>query len=185
MFPKKGASRLAAILLLYSVTLGVVLYIATSVRDYGISQLSASYSSNSATISVDKMTTAEIAEIVEIALKDSQVKKKMNSAPEGSYFLNYVLPVEWYFSDLPIEVVSAEREGHHQPKEYDRTRVKILFTQSKLADSAITNPVQIIKKTVARIPVVVAKVDLQSKKVFEVTSPPTSVRWGNISTPLF
>jgi len=183
----RGLKRTTFAMTAYVVLLTLVIALALEVKDYSVSQLSTFYSANSATISVTKMDSDEIQSILRIASNDSDVRARLAEVREGEagLFLNYVVPLEWYLPDVPMEKIPEGFLGHRQPADYDRNLYKVLFTQARLPEGESVSGPDIIKKAVGRTPLLLVKVSKAEGKVTAIETPPPHVRWGDIPTPLF
>jgi protein-S-isoprenylcysteine O-methyltransferase Ste14 len=173
----------------YVVVLFVFLITAFWIRNYSIRSISTLYSNDSATISTALMDEAKMEKILQLALKEQEVQNKLKNAGynNGSKFLNYIVPNEWILADLPLENIPnpEEIDGHYQPENYNQKEYKVLFTKAKLHDSgSITGP-DILKRTYKREPVLVVRLNISTKKIMAIETPPQHVVWGNIPTPLF
>lgn len=61
----------------------------------------------------------------------------------------------------------------------------MLFTKAKLTTAQPVADEDIIKKTVARAPLIVVKLNKATGEILGIEQPPAHVRWGDIPTPLF
>jgi hypothetical protein len=124
--------------------------------------------------------------VLEIALSNQEVRNRLKNTKSGSStkYLNYVLPSEWYFSDIPMIIIDGIH-GHYKPEDYDKNIYKIIFTQVDLKSDKDIEGNEVMLNTIKRRPVVEVKLDLSQHSVIEVKNTPANVRWGNIPTPLF
>lgn len=187
VLPERGVQRLSATLIVYLIVVASSIGMANLLKNYSVSSLYASYSGNSAAISLGKIDKESFDKIIEIALKDNEVRKRLAGAGDASTteFLNYVLPSGWYFPDIPMN--DRENRGeHYSPGNYGKNLYRILFMRAIVKPSS-THPEgsALIRNTVKRNPVVEVEVSLQENKVLRIDNPPPLVRWGDIPTPLF
>ncbi|NIR50049.1 isoprenylcysteine carboxylmethyltransferase family protein [candidate division KSB1 bacterium] len=185
--PKSRVGRFAAVGLLYVLALTVSVSAAFALRNYSLSKITTVSSENSVTISADYMSEPELQKIAQIALTDPDVALRIHQAKNGraEVYLNYVVPAEWYLPDVPIEKIPEGVHGHHQPKEYDRNKYKVLFTKAKVATKQLIQGRKIIKNAYGREPILLAYVDKAKGEVTAIKTPPRYVKWGDIPTPLF
>ncbi|MCI0698099.1 isoprenylcysteine carboxylmethyltransferase family protein [candidate division KSB1 bacterium] len=185
--PKSGWQRATAIVVLYLVVIALTASAGMGIRKYALSKISTHYPQDAAVIAVAAMSEAEIKEAMRITFGDQQVQYEITAAgySTGEKLLIHIVPLNWYLADLPLEEIPPEIHGHHQPKPFDRNQCKILFTKAKLFGNGEFTGDEIITKTFAREPIVVAKIDMVKGKVMAVETPPAHVVWGNIRTPLF
>ncbi len=185
--PESGIKRYVAIISVYLVAIMFSIGLADLFKCYSVKNLYTSYSKNSATISLGKIEKERFEKIIEIALKDSDVQKRLivSRNKSGIKLLNYVLPSEWYFPDIPMNDMKKIGE-HYSPENYDRNLYKILFMRAMLKpDSTDPEGDNLILNTIKRNPVIEVEVSLNQDKVIHIEKPPPSVRWGDIPTPLF
>jgi protein-S-isoprenylcysteine O-methyltransferase Ste14 len=184
---KSGWQRTTAIVVLYFVVIALTASAGMGIRKYALSKISTHYSQDAAVIAVAAMSEAEIKESMRIAFGDQQVQRQITAAgyAGGEKLLIHIVPLNWYLADLPLEEIPPEIHGHHQPKPFDRNQYKILFTKAKLFGKGEITGNEIITKTFAREPIVVAKINMAKGEVVAVETPPAHVLWGDIRTPLF
>lgn len=185
--PKSGITRKLAIVTLFILVLSGSIYLADGLQKYSIEKLYTSYSDNSATISITEMEQDDMDKIVEIALSDIEVQNKLESVKEGSntIFLIYVLPDEWYFSDIPMNMPEGDVVGHHIQLAGNENCYKVLINKADLKPGKDAEGKEIIMQTVKINPIVEVRIDLTQNEVIGIENPPKTVRWGDIPTPLF
>jgi hypothetical protein len=174
-------------LFLYGVILLLALTTVFYLRDYSLRHIATIYSGDEATVSVVLMSESEMRNIMNIALKSPEVERILTREGygSGSKLLNYIVPRDWYLADLPLEERPEGIHGHHQPKNFNRKKYKILFTKAKLYSAESVEGSEIIKFTYGRDPLVVVKVDSANGNISSIEIPPAHVLWGDIPTPLF
>ncbi len=163
----------------------VVIYGAELLKSVSIDYLYSSYSTNSAFISLTKIDKITFSKVISIAESDTLTRiflAKYNIKGKVKY-INYIMPSEWYFADLPMNIPSQANDGHYTPVNYNKTTYKILFTKVTLSENA--DGKDIILKTLGRIPILEIEIDLQKQKVTQIKKTPNSTMWGNIPTPIF
>jgi protein-S-isoprenylcysteine O-methyltransferase Ste14 len=186
-WPESGLKRVAANLLLFGAIMLLAVSIGISVRNYALNRSAILYTNDAATIATALMSKAEMEKTLQIALAPAEVQNKLAQAGygAGAKLLNYIVPLSWFLPDLPLEKWPEGVHGHHQPKSFNRDEYKVLFTKAKLSTGKPIADDDIIKKTVAREPLIVVKVNKASGEILGIEQPPAYVRWGNIPTPLF
>lgn len=182
-----GPKKFTAFLVIYGMILASALAIAFALRNYSLSKIATSSSANSVTIAAAFMKGTDLEQILAIALKNQEVQERLDMAGSGKpeTYLNYVVPLEWYLPDIPVENIPTGFRGHHQPDDYDRDLYKVLITREKLRTGKPLTGLNIIKNTYGRDPVVLVKVNKARGEVIGIETPPPHVRWGDIPTPLF
>ncbi len=179
--PKSGWKRGASILGLYTAVMAIAIMTAFQVRNYALTTISAAYFNRSAVISISRMAPETIEKIWRIALKRPEVNMVIH---QDVNYLNYVLPAEWYLSDLPMSIPDGVH-GHHRPDAFSADRFKLIITRAHDADNKPMIKEDIIKRTCSRSALLEVYIDTAKGKVVDIRRPPGNVRWGNIPTPLF
>jgi len=186
-WPESGIKRAAANLLLFGVVMLLSVGAGMGVRNYALSRSAVFYAKDAATVATTLMSQAEMERMLQIALDHPEVQNKLARAGYGAgeKLLNYIVPLNWFLPDLPLEKSPEGVHGHHQPKSFNRDEYKVLFTKAQLSTAGPIADEDIIKKTVAREPLIVVKINKASGEILGIEQPPAYVRWGNIPTPLF
>ena len=186
-WPEAGIKRVAANLFLFGIVMLLSVSAGIGVRNYALSRIAVLYGKDAATVATTLMSKAEMERTLQIAFDHPEVQSKLARAGYGAgeKLLNYIVPLNWFLPDLPLEKLPEGVPGHHQPKSFNRDEYKVLFTKAKLATGKPIADEDIIKKTVAREPIIVVKINKASGEILGIEQPPAYVRWGNIPTPLF
>lgn len=184
--PKSGLKRYFAILVIYLLVILSSMSVAKGLKSYSVEQVYKLCFNNSVTISLVSIEKDKLKKVLEIALSDKKIKQSLENEKDGlnAKFLNYLLPSEWYFSDIPMNIPEGIH-GHHSPENYDRNLYKIIFTQAVLKTDKEVKGKELILNTIKRNPIVEVKVDLSQNIVKDIKESPANVRWGDIPTPLF
>jgi len=173
----------------YISVLIISVIIAFWIRNYSISSVSTFYSNNSAAISTVLMAESKMNQILQLALNEPEVWNRLKKAgfDNSSKFLNYIVPNEWILADLPLETISNPEEvrGHYQPDNYNKSEYKVLFTRALSHNTETIEDADIIKRTYGREPVLLVRLNISTKEILAIETPPEHVLWGDIPTPLF
>jgi len=128
------------------------------------------------------LTDQELGAAYRTAIADPKVQEAIVAARPAKLIV-YVVPVEWYLPDLPIEAV--HKSGGHQTRaDFDRRHYKVLFTSARIHTVEATER-DIITSAYGRDPIVLVKVDISVPEVTGIATPPPHVVWGDIPTPMF
>lgn len=175
--PKPIAPLRAAVALI--VVIASTLAVAFALREKTLSSISAVWRDDVAIISPAQIDARALEHAFSLA---------HNAAPASGRLLATVVPESWFLADLPIDNLSVEewrrRHGHDTPRDFDRTKLKVLLAEPRTHDAAARGK-QIVRSAWGRKPLAVVHVDLAQNKVIEVSRPPAHVLWGDIPTPLF
>ena len=157
-----------------ALTVGFVL------RDYALLHVSGLYLERTAVLSPAAMTADELRTAHAIAMEAEEVRETLR--PEEPA-LAYVMPESWFLADLPAERWEGQ-EGHVTPADFDRSRLKVLFTRPRTHAKA-PRGMDIVRRAYGREPLVLVHVDTDTRVVLATETPPEHVVWGDIPTPMF
>ncbi len=186
------ARRPVAMVSFYVLALVVSVVVAMGLRDVSLSRVSSYYTEEAAVLSPAILEESELRDTYELALGDEGVREKLSASDEEADSLGgwivYVVPQNWFLPDLPMEgwhEIPAEHQGGHTtPRDFEPGLYKVLFTRARTHEPA-SSGVDIVKTAYGREPVLRTRVDLGHDQVTSIESPPASVVWGDIPTPLF
>jgi hypothetical protein len=171
------------VLIIYFITIFLSILAAIGIRNYSITTIPVYYTGNSATVSMIEMNDSAMIRILELTQETPEIRKIFYDT--NNYYLNYIVPVEWRLADLPMEPYRESEEGHIHPDNISREVFKILFTKAQVYSKENMTAREILKKTYRREPILLVKVDIQTKKIISEEKTPDQVIWGDIPTPLF
>jgi protein-S-isoprenylcysteine O-methyltransferase Ste14 len=183
VLPKTGGRRLAAMLAIYAVVMGAAVGVAFELRNYSLSMISSLYFQNGAVLSPALLSVDELSSAYQLAAANPAVQQKLQSIEPAAKLIVYVLPLEWYLPDLPVEVL-YKLGGHRTPKNFDRRYYKVLFTEARTHFHELEGK-DIVKWSYGRNPLVLVRVNIAAASVTAVETPPAHVVWGDIPTPMF
>jgi hypothetical protein len=185
--PKSRWKRYLSVLLLYLLAAAVSIVAANGVRNYSLKNLYILYTKEAAYISVSKVDQDTLKRIVAIALTDEKVMAKLDCVKDRrtAKFLNYIMPSEWYISEIPMKRLTSANGGHYHPAHYDKNLYKIVFTTVDLRTNKEVEGKELILNVVKRIPIAEVKVDLTRNRVSEVADPATTIKYENIPVALY
>lgn len=160
---------------LVAVALGFVL------RDYSLTQISGVYEQDAAVLSPAILTAGELRDAHRLAASDPGARARL---PVGEPLLVYVLPEAWHLADLPAEPYQPGSRGHETPADFDRSRLKVLFTRPR-THAAAPSGIEIVRAAYGREPLLLVHLDLARRSVLAMDAPPPHVLWGDIPTPMY
>jgi protein-S-isoprenylcysteine O-methyltransferase Ste14 len=174
-------------LLRYGAVATVAIVASLALREHSLRHITARYTDQVAILSPALLSDAELEGAYGLAADDPRTRRLLNADAAEGPLLAYVVPGEWYLPDLPLhsaEEIRRERGGHGTPREFDRSRYKVLLTRARthLHDAKGRN---IVRWTYGQDPITIVWVDLEAGEVIRHAQPPRSVIWGDIPTPLF
>jgi hypothetical protein len=180
-----GARRLAVMLCVYVALLLASAVIANALRHWSVRSLYATYTDDTAIISLTSLDEPSMRRIADDALAHPPIARALTEdrADSEARFILYILPAEWFMSDIPMSMEG--NRGHHQPSAYDENRVKVLVMRAILGESEAPRGEELLLSARHREPLFEVEIDRRERRVVAVTDPPATVRWGGIPTPLY
>lgn len=182
------ARRPIAIVVTYGLVLIVAVSVAGALRAYSLSHVSSFYTGNAAILSPAVLEAEELERAYELAVSDPAVRSRLEETGRGAGWLVYVVPASWHLPDLPLEswqeIPAEHRGGHTTPLAFERGLYKVLFTKAR-THRPDSRGRDIVTTAYGREPLLRVQVNLDRSEVTAVESPPASVVWGDIPTPLF
>lgn len=190
--PPAWARRPVAVMALYVLALVVAVTVGRGLRDYSLSHISSYYTDEAAVLSPTILEEDDLRRSFELVGADSRVQAQLAAASRDAEtaggWLVYVVPETWYLPDLPMdswhEIPPEHQGGHTIPSDFAPGKYKVLFTRAR-THRPESQGVDIVKTAYGREPVLRARVDLNQGELTAIESPPASVVWGDIPTPLY
>jgi protein-S-isoprenylcysteine O-methyltransferase Ste14 len=182
LMPASGPGRAILLPFLILCLIAIAVGAGFQLRNWSLSRIAAVYDERTAVISTALLADEDLKKTYQIAQSDPRIQALLEQ-PRETRFIVYIVPKEWSLPDLPLDNENPS-EGHHVPSEFDRLHYKVLFTRARFHGSPPSG-VDIVKASYGRDPLVVAVVDVGEGVVTEIRTPPSHVKWGDISTPMF
>jgi hypothetical protein len=163
---RKSVRRNGAVLGCFVAALIIGLAPAHALRVYSVRSLYAAYTGDSAIVSVVPLDDLTMQRATGIARSHPEVMARVQVATTvTSRLLVYVLPAQWFESDIPMNM--AGHRGHYEPRDWDRNRLKVLVMQAVVDEEKAPVGEKLLLSVCDRRPIVEA-----------------TVRWGGIPTPI-
>ena len=182
LMPASGAGRAVLLPFLILCSIAIAVIAGFQLRNWSLSRIAAVYDEHTAVISTALLADEDLKKTYQIARSDPRIQAILEQTREMR-FIVYIVPKEWFLPDLPLDKENPPG-GHHVPSEFDRLHYKVLFARARFHGSPPSG-VDIVKASYGRDPLVVAVVDVGEGAVTEIRTPPSHVKWGDISTPMF
>jgi len=169
-----------------AICLTVLLVGSQFVKNWSTNKIQGIYSTAMATISIGDEPVEKVENVLTIAQADSSIANQLDALKsKNTRFLNYVLPIDMYVSEVPMNLPPGATTTHHYDSDASRTRFKIIFTEAVLPPNSAPEGIDILREAINKTPVAEVWVDLQTQLV-EKTLPPTPNQFYNrIPVPVF
>jgi hypothetical protein len=125
--------------------------------------------------------------IVKTALANPNVKSPLKSGSDNvrEKYINYILPMALYVSEIPMNPVEGFHHEHFLPQDYDKNLYKVIFTRAILSNKREVEGKNILLNTLKRLPIIEVHIDLSQNQVTNVQDPPKNLRYQDIPVPLY
>ena len=185
--PQSRLKKSLSIIALYVLTVMASLGLARGLQSFALDSLYAFYSEDSAYISVNKLEPDKLEKIVAIVLANEDVQNELGRAKDSAHskFLNYVVPAEWYISEIPMNVVSGNPDHFLRSDDYDKPFYKVIFTKAGLRTDRDVQGKALLLNTVSITPIVEVWLDVTQRKVTKLQNPPKTIRYENVPVPVY
>jgi protein-S-isoprenylcysteine O-methyltransferase Ste14 len=160
-------------------------YIAIGLKSLSLESLYTYTTYNAVYISVHKLDEIQIKKIRDIALYDDEVKRKLSDLGFNPRLLNYVVPADWYISEIPMHVTESDPQHFLRTTGYAKNTYKIIFAEPVFSCNCFISGKKIISSARTIKPVMEVWLDKTLETVIDIKQPPTDDRYENVPLPVF
>lgn len=187
VLPQSKVGKVLSFFAIYIITVLISLGLARGLQSIALDSLYAIYTKDSAYISVNKIEKEKIEELAIIALANDELRFRLDSVKENSNtkYINYIVPAEWYISEIPMNITSGNPEHYFQSSISNKNLYKIIFTKAVLHNKHGLPSWELLLNTLMVIPIVEVWIDVSQKKIIKLLDPPQEVRYENVPVPFF
>jgi protein-S-isoprenylcysteine O-methyltransferase Ste14 len=182
-----GAMRAAAVTVAYLLVMGGAFGAARGVERLSVRSLYASYTPDSATVSLVKMGEADLKRIIETGTADPRVRERLEAgnADSPARYLNYVLPADRYVSEIPMNPIGPDEGNHFLRSGYSGSVYRIVLTRAVPKNGEIAHGREILAGTAYTEPLAEVLVDTGNWSVVGVEDPAQTGRYDGVPMPVF
>lgn len=161
--------------------------LATALKSFSLKSLYTYSNQNSIYLSVTNLDQQQLKQIADIALQNDDVQSKLDEINFGisNQFLNYVVPAEWYISEIPMHVTESDPQHFLRSARYKKNTYKIIFSKPYFSCNCVINGKEIIGSARKITPILEVWVDLTFRKVIDIKAPPINTRYENVPVPVY
>lgn len=182
--PISKGKRIRNYLCIYVVTIILTILIAFGLQKLTVDSLYSRYESHDITISLCKLDEEQLGNIHQTIMSDEKVRAYLKSDNNNTYYLNYILPVDWFAAEVPMNGY-VYRKGHSAPADYDRNEYKMIITRADLRKDDILSDFDFLRNVVNREGVVEVWVDMEESKVIQVLDMPEAIKYEGIPEAIY
>lgn len=186
LISQSSLSKSLTLVALYILTLSAGLGIARGLHNLTMNSFYGFYTANSAYVSVSSIEQDKLKTIIKIASAEGEVKARLEKAgiSQNTKYLNYVLPVEWYVPEIPMNGING-RVSHRYPSNFDENMYKIIFNKADMRNNQDVSGKDIIPNVAKREPVVEVWIDTAEQKVIKILEMPEIIRYKDIPVAIY
>jgi len=190
-FPGNKFLYASTIILIYACVLSMTSFIAFSLRNYTISKMSTSYGNDYMAVSISYISPEITKKTIDIMLGDSTVKQELSKLfNEGDAKIFYVMPQSWILPELGMatELIvhnnpRASSASHGNLVDTASSKKRVLVSLAKLIQE--TEPSGILNYMKQQIPKLNVDIDIEKRKVINISKPPQEGIYSDIPVPVF
>ena len=182
--PKQGGKKVITVICLYLLAVTTMLGAAKGLNRLTVDSLYATYTERSANVALCRLSDEKINEALSVALSDEAVTAKLSVVDGGAKFINYILPVEWFAAEIPMNGVEYTK-GHKSPAGYDPNLYKVIITKADIRGGAEATGKEILTSVYLREPIVEAWVDLSAHTVVRALDMPEEIKYQGIPVAVY
>lgn len=176
--------NLGKVFVTYLITLGIFYLAAFGLNKLTLASLYSIYDETSVTVSLCKMDSDTMENIINIAKNDERTISYLPSEEENKLLLNYILPTEWFAAEIPMNGI-VYRSGHKSPTDYDTSKYKIIFTTPTLLGDTPSTTSGVLSKTIGIHPYIEVWVDIKEGKIIDVKEMPDTIKYDGIPEAIY
>jgi len=185
-WPQRTVPRVLANLLLPVVVLAAVLGGARALHVYSVNSVYHFATGDAVFISPGRISEEEIAVLADIALREQAVVDSLaHYRDTDARFINYVMPVDLWISEVPMYLPPGARTGHASPSAQDQRRYKIIFTLADFGPAPPARGSAILRHAINKTAIIEVWIDRQSGLVEQVYMPPDDAFYQGMPVPVF
>jgi protein-S-isoprenylcysteine O-methyltransferase Ste14 len=136
-------------------------------------------------LSVHKLDENQIKKMSEVALADKEVQYRIFGLGNETRFLNYVVPADWYISEIPMHMTESDPQHFLRNTGYDKSIYKIIFCEPIFSCNCAISGKKIISSARTIKPVLEVWLDMSMEKVIDIKESLTDPRYENVPLPIF
>jgi protein-S-isoprenylcysteine O-methyltransferase Ste14 len=183
--PSSRWPRLGALVVLYAVSVGMAVGLATVTQMLVVRSLQTVETESTVFLSLVPVEPTAMAGAIQTVMADVQVQERLATArePAGARFIGYVLPTDLFISEIPMHsAASPTGHGYHLASNARSKRLKIVITRADGTEGVASE--HLLRHARHLTPVVEAWLDESGRTVAEVLEP-AEQQYGGLPMPVF
>jgi len=181
-FPNTRSVRILTGLVLYGFFILIAFVGARFVHAHSINNLYLYETQTDVYLSVGKLDRDSIAAL---AVNNPDVGYALSPyRTDENRFINYVMPVDLYISEVPMYIPEGVRTANHSPGRKDQSRYKIIFTLAHFSGGNTADGRDILRRAVNKSPLLEVWIDRPNQRILRVLNPPEAEFYDGIPVPV-
>jgi protein-S-isoprenylcysteine O-methyltransferase Ste14 len=186
-WPQGRLARLGAGAVSFTLVVGGATALGLVVKRHAIAALPGAFTDETAYLVLRRADAAVIDRVASIARTDPATAARLADAhkDDDARFIHYVLPVEFYVSEIPMFIPEGEVTGHGWPDVTRPDHFKIVFTRAEVRPGTRAIGRDIVRHALNKTPLGEVHVDLATGRVLRVLEPPERPFYGGMPVPVY
>ncbi len=180
-----GGLKLSTLALFYPIVLAVSLLCAISLRNWSIQNLYTVSGDHSITISVVELKEKQMKTLLETVMRHKEVQKVLRCLPDSANTINYIMPDNWYASEIPMHPGDAVGDHFRSENAAEIKRLRIVVTHAIRVGQSMESGRRILVSGVQRIPLIEIVFNAVTGEVIETSEPLRGSLAETTPMPLF
>lgn len=184
---KAGITRYMTILMMFGIVSMTAVLAANGLRSWSVNELYGLYNDDEAYVSIARAENETLRQVVRVAFDNPDVRKRVEVGQRktNDKFIHYILPAQWYVSEIPMNPVEGAVGGHYHPKKYEKNLQRVVFTRAELKAGREAGGRDILLEAFRTEPLLEVVVDLAQNEVTAIKNPPAKMKYHGIPVPLY
>jgi protein-S-isoprenylcysteine O-methyltransferase Ste14 len=191
VLPKPSArwSAVVAWITGYAVVMALSLGAAYGVNLHAIRSLYGVFDDDMAIMSVGYLEQQKLDTAVELAMADFEVLDVLKNVkiPTGQSLklIGYILPTDFYVSEIPMQLPEGESFGHHWPTHDSNQTYKLILTKAAGDEVSKAKGRTIILTATNKQSLIEVHLDIEKRSILKRLQPPGQAFYGGMPVPIY
>jgi hypothetical protein len=174
-------------ILIFILTLAISLTLAIGLKSMSLNNLYTYSAKNAVYLSVSKLDENQIEKLSDIALMNEKVQARLAKlrVDSDSRLLNYVVPADWYISEIPMHTTESDPQHFLRSSGYQKSTYKIIFSIPTFSCNCVISGKKMISSARTIKPILEVWLDISLGEVIDIKAPPVSFIYENVPVPVY
>jgi protein-S-isoprenylcysteine O-methyltransferase Ste14 len=184
--PSGQIKRAFSLAVFYLVSLLIAFGLARGIHIHSINSLYTYTTGKEVYLSIGRLSPETIENLAAIAASDPEVHERLREySEETERFINYVMPVDIYVSEIPMYIPDGARTGHRLPSRENQGRYKIVYTIAEFGRDRTSSGLNILRHAVNKSAVIEVWLDRNRQSIERIIDPQRMDVYHGMPVPVF